>query len=330
VTPGALAATFIGHGVIDLLIGAGWGLAALGLAAGAYAIARWQRWSTPVPVAGVLLAAAALAALNGVKRGIPSTLVVGVAVVVAGGAVVVRRGPPVVRVGAHVLRLVVVTAGAAIVAGRTDIPGQQWVRLAVAATIVIAGIASADADQRAARLGLGLGPVLVMVTAAGMFATTPDTEYALAFLGAASVVAVAGWPFALASLGPAGAPAVVAVGAWVAAVDGRGRPGAVVGALACWGLLVAEPVGRAIAVRRHGLIEQLARIRPRVLVTPAVALLHLGLVYVCSRVGGLREGRDEAAAIAAAVLVPAALAVALVARLAPHPAAEPRPDDNGG
>jgi hypothetical protein len=211
---------------------------------------------------------------------------------------------------------VIVAAGGALVATRTDIPGPSWVRVAVAATIIVAGLAAADVDERARRLGLGAGPVLVMVTAAGMFATTPDTEYALAFLGAASVTALAGWPVAMASLGPGGAPAVVAVAAWVAAVDGRARPGAIVGALACWALLVAEPVGRMLAVRARGLVEQVARMRPLLLVTPVLAVLQLGVVYVCSRVAGLHDGRDEAAAIAGAALVAGVVISAAVARLA--------------
>lgn len=123
---------------------------------------------------------------------------------------------------------------------------------AVALAAVAAGALLADFDRRWRRRGLA--PALLAVSAAGIYLTVPDTEAALAVLGAALPLALLGWPGPLArvpsqpppSLGVVGALAVAGLLVGTASAGSVGRPGAFVGALACLGVLVVEPVARRL------------------------------------------------------------------------------------
>jgi hypothetical protein len=119
----------------------------------------------------------------------------------------------------------------------------------------------------------GLPTALIPVTVFGVWATTPETQHAVVLAGAAIPIALLGWPRPLASLGGAGAALTVGLVAWVGAVDGFARPGAIVGAFGCLGVLALEPL-----VRKAGIAVR----DPWVL-----AAVHVGLVAVCSRVAGL-------------------------------------------
>src|SRR5437588_20054 len=91
-----------------------------------------------------------------------------------------------------------------------------------------------------------------------------------------------GWAIALA------VAAVLVASPAVVAFDGRGRPGAVVGGLACLGMLVVEPAARRLARRSAIPVE-------------GVIVGHLALVFVAARVAGRRHD----ALAAAVVIVPA-------------------------
>lgn len=89
---------------------------------------------------------------------------------------------------------------------------------------------------------------------------------------------------------PAGSAVAVGLVVWGAGVGGYPRPGAVVGGIACVGLLVLGPV-----LRRAGAASA------------AALLVHVGLVAVVARVAGLRER-----AVTALVIVAAAYALAVI------------------
>jgi hypothetical protein len=197
-------------------------------------------------------------------------------------------------------------------------PALGWPGLALATAAVAAALAAFD--RRWGRLGLL--PLLLALSAAGIWATVPDTEAALVLLGAALAMALLGRPGplagrrpGLASFGVAGSLAVAAVLVWVVATGGAGRPGSVVGGLACLGLLAVEPAARGLDPRRRSPLDPLER-RPGL--AWAAAAAQLVLVAVASRV----VGRPDAAATAlglAALELGAALAagVALARRWSP-------------
>ncbi len=136
--------------------------------------------------------------------------------------------------------------------------------------------------------------MLYALTAIGVYATVPDTERALVLLGVSVPLLLLGWPVALMSLGSAGSYAAVGTLVWVAATDGRGRQTAVIGAIACLGLLVIEPAARLLRGRRATVLAVLPKSIWTVL---PVAGTHLAIVYVASRVAGLRHAIGAAAAI---------------------------------
>jgi len=183
--------------------------------------------------------------------------------------------------------------------------------LAAGAAVVAAGALLADFDRRR-RDGLALP--LWALSVAGVWATVPDVESAVVVLGAALPPALLGWPSPLARnglvcLGVAGSLASAGLLVWVVATDGAGRPGSMVGGLACLGVLGVEPLARRLGGRGPG--------GPPL---PAAALLaaHLVLVAVASRVVGRRETVAQALPLAAAVLVVAlVVAVAALRRSAP-------------
>jgi hypothetical protein len=183
------------------------------------------------------------------------------------------------------------------------------------AAAVAAGALLADFDRRR-RDGLALP--LLAVSVAGVWATVPDVESAMVVLGAALPPALLGWPSPLArsglvSLGVAGSLASAGLLVWVVAGDGAGRPGSMVGGLACLGMLGVEPVARRLVGRRPG------DRRPGGPPLPAlpVAAAHLALVAVAARVVGRRETVAEALPLALLELAVAlAVTVAALRRVA--------------
>jgi hypothetical protein len=153
------------------------------------------------------------------------------------------------------------------------------------------------------------------------------------------------WPYAVAALGPGGAYAAVALLLWVVPIDGIGRPGAIVGAIGAFGLLLAEPLGRALVPsleRRFPLPRRTIK-QPRAWYVGA----QLALALYASRVAGMVDD----AIVAALLLVPAlaaglAFGVLLVlperrkrrrrrrngsrSRATPSTPTVPRPGANGG
>jgi hypothetical protein len=193
------------------------------------------------------------------------------------------------------------------------VPQQPALALGVQLVLFVALVAAvADAT---ARDRLGLAPVLLAVTVAGQFLCLPDTEQVTALAGAAGVlaaVAIVEWAAgarpsvrAGALSGAAGAVAM----AWCIGHGGVGRAGSVVGAVACGGVLLVEPVVLRLS-RRHPASPS---------ATVPYVLVQIPVVLWCSRVAGLRTSGGDAAILAAPALVVAAVVVWILGRRHPAP-----------
>jgi hypothetical protein len=220
-----------------------------------------------------------------------------------------RRG----GVAATLAGLAPAAAGVGALAAAGVVPAGREAGLAPAvavAAVIAAGALLADFD-RCRDDGLALP--LWAVTVAGVWATVPDVEVAVVVLGAALPPALLGWPSPVArsglvSLGPAGSLAVAGLLVWVVATDGAGRPGSMVGGLACLGVLAVEPVARRLAGR-----GPVGRPLPPL----PLAVAHLVLVAVAARVVGRRETAAEALPLALLLLaVAVVIAVAALRRAA--------------
>jgi hypothetical protein len=203
---------------------------------------------------------------------------------------------------------VAVVAGLAVTAAPGPAP-DRWGWVLVVSLLVPAGWLLADLDAR--WRGRGLGPVLLAGSVAGVYATVPDTEQALAAVGVAVPLALLAWPWPLTSLGRVGAYLAAGVLLWVVAAGGATRGSAIVGGVACLGLLVVEPLARLLDPARRSVLERLPDGGVGVVLT---GLLHLALVTVAARVAGLQPTVARAAAIALAEFGTAVLLAVLAVK----------------
>lgn len=239
------------------------------------------------PVAGLLIAGAGAVAVIGADRPAPGLVAGLVLLGVAGVAVdVIPRLRPVLPVLA--------LPGAWVVATGAEV-SQTWAPLALVVAVAGGGALVADFDRRWSVKPLG--PVLMVVSLAGVFLTVPETKEALPVLGAVVLVALLGWPANLASLGTGGALAATGLLAWVVGQGGTFRDSAIVGGLACLGLLVAEPLGRLLRRRR----ERRRLPRPTSVLV-AVLIAHVVVVLLAARVAGVGEDLTVAVVLATPVL----------------------------
>jgi hypothetical protein len=276
--------------------GVGLALGAGGLAIGV-ALARLQPTRQPVPAAGLLFTAAGAAGLL-LVRTMPATLLAGLVLLAAGGWWANHKS--------GVVQWWAAIPGAALVALSVYPRAAAWAPWLVGALIAGGAPLMAGFD----RSHLGWGPSFLALSVLGVLGTVPDTETSLVLAGAALPVAVLGWPFRLARLGSAGSLASLGLLCWVVAWGGRGRDGAVLGGLACLGLLLAEPLARLLSGRRSADLWG----RPGVF---AAGTAHLLLVLVASRVAGLQQTLGGAAVVALPSLGAAVLLLAWRAHRAP-------------
>jgi len=185
-----------------------------------------------------------------------------------------------------------------------DASSVAWVRAMVAGSATVGSVAVSRTDATWGTTGLT--PGLYVITTAGVFAAVPNTREAAALLGASVPGALVGWPFGRARLGRVGAGGATALLVWVAGVGALGREPAIVGAVACLGLLATIPAGRWLAARRpkrraHGP----ARAFPH---RVAVLVTHTMLVAVASRVAGISADLWVAVPVTVATMVSALIA----------------------
>jgi hypothetical protein len=177
--------------------------------------------------------------------------------------------------------------GALLVLGAASVasapPGVAlWMRCAAFITIAVAVPCASVVDRRAPRLL----PLVAAITVVGVYVCVPDTELPLVLVGAVL-------PATLLALDPdtrasAWTGAVVALVVAEVLVGGEGRPGAIIGGLACVGVLLLAPLA---AWRPHATRDGLV-----LLITHAVFVLW------AARVAGFRDS----AWIAALLCAPAA------------------------
>lgn len=285
----------------EFAAGARFGL--VGLVLGVAAASAWWATGSPskVAAAGLVFAAAVAAGLHQALV-LPVGLAVGLPVLAAAGVV---HGLP----AAGPLALPLTITGVWLVTARSDLRLPGWALALLGLAIVLGGRLLADFDARWHREGLG--PVLLALSVAGIYVTVPDTEQALVALGAALPLALLGWPCPLASLGRPGAYAVTGMLVWVVATGGVARPSAIIGGIACLGLLIVEPTAHRFHRSRQSVLER----RP---IGPsgalAVVAVHLGLIYVAARVAGLRSTAVVAASVVAGEFAVAVTLALLVGR----------------
>ena len=242
--------------------------------------ARWWGGAGGAVIVGVLAGTLAVAR-------VPVLLAGGIALLAVAGASAARRS--------HALSVVATAAGAVLVAigvteSAPDAP--DWVPLFIGVAAVVTSHASRTFDSDSPRLtGLCLA-----ITSAGIYAVVPDTELALVLLGAAAVSAFLGLARNLAPT-PSASTAVMGLVVWNAGVGGWPRDSAVVGAVACVGIVALG------AFVRH------LRVAP-----PLTVAVHVCLVVIAARVAGMTDGPFEAAGIAALAFAGATLLLLAVGR----------------
>ena len=206
-------------------------------------------------VAGVAFAAGSLIALDGVGPldrvvSTPFTLVLALTGFFIAGMVSTLACK---SLGAALAVNGVLAAPAAwLLAERSDVPAPGWLRATVLVAAVVIAPLSARADrQLAAGEGrtFSAGPLLLLVSVGGLYATVPDTEQVLVLLGVAVPVALMGLVPRFVDLGAGGANAAVAMMLWAAAQGAVGRPAVIVGVIGTFGLFVTLPIGRLIPGR---------------------------------------------------------------------------------
>jgi hypothetical protein len=274
----------------------------------------------PIRIVGLVAVAASVTALDrtGPRVLLSDRLVWGLALLVGLPLLVAFAGGT-TNIWARLAALVVAVPGALLVGQAASLQNHvHWVPEMVALTALVGGALVVDYDE--ANAHSGLAPVLLAITVLGMWTTVPDTEQVLVVLGVFAPLALVGWPVVRAAEGAA-AYGVVGLLAWVAAVGGRGRPGSVVGAVACLGVLLVEPLVRRLWRGRASLPTRPLSLRG--LLTVAI---HSVVVLLAARVAGLETSAKIAGAASAVALLAGGVAMVLV--IGPRWASAPE-DDTG-
>jgi hypothetical protein len=250
------------------------GVAALIVLLGIASLTEAKRGRVPLPLGGVAFTVAGLFAVHQ-TRAIPASAVIAIGGIGAIVAVTTRLGVPTVATAVLILPF------AWVLGTEGGVFTLRWVQIIV--VVVASGGAAVVAHTDRAWRDEALAPALLALTVLGVYFTVPDTEEAAALVGVALPLAALGWPLRLSALGRSGAAASIALVIWVAAIGGRGRPPAIVGSVACLGLLVGLSVGRWLMPRAGA---TLARVSRSLVIVLALAG-QLWLVWMGSRLAGL-------------------------------------------
>lgn len=283
----------------EFLTGAAFGIGALALGLVA---ARVWRHRAPVPVHGLLLTAATMAAMP-IAHKIPLRLIAGCVLLAAAGAGFrsVRKIPLAAAASA--------IPGAVVVAFVTPLPEMGSAIWLVFAIMVVGSPLLATFDMRFREFGLG--PVLMTLTVAAAFTVLPETSHIVVMLGVAIPLGILGWPRINAAIGGAGSYALMGMYAWVVASGGEARISSIFGAAAALGVFLAEPLAR----RFGGAQMVLAMERyPRRSVILSAVFSHAVVLAIAGRLAGTRATALSASIIAIATVVTAAGGIAAMYR----------------
>lgn len=204
-------------------------------------------------IAGSVTAAGILIALQGYGpfRGalvLPNQVVVAIAILGAGGLAVQlvaaqRDVHPAVQLAA------VLPGGTALAYAFRD-ARPSWVPFALAVAAPVLTVAVNDLDVFHRRRAFG--PAMILVTAMGIYVTVPDTEGSRVLVGALIPLIAVVLPRPAATLGATGSALLVGLLLSVTAIEGAPRPGAIVGGIASFGLLLMEPIARRVLPELKG------------------------------------------------------------------------------
>ena len=270
-------------------------LVSAGLLSLVAAAARW--WGRPRPTATEAGGPLLLATVGGllITHNASNWLVLSLAMLLLSGWLLTHRS-------AHIQPLIIACLGAGCLGvgagllafGPQPVPGPLWIRAGLVAATPAVAWSLASFDQRHGSLTV---PLLVL-TAAGIYVTTPDTEQSQVLLAAAVGVGTISWLLA-ARLGSMATPALAGLILWTVAVDGRGRHAALIAAGGCLGLLVCEPLAGLLPTVRGRSWPSRGRWAGLVI----FGLPQAALVAVCHEAGVTRSTWWAAASVGAILLV---------------------------
>lgn len=250
-------------------------------------------------LAGPAFAIGTVVALGGAAgtdliQSVPTDVVLGLVLLWLAGAIAGRTEAP------WLVGIVAALPGGIVLASSRQGLGAGWVPVVIAGGAALIGATTADFDRRTARFGLG--PLLFFIAVFGTYITVPDTELMRATVGVALPLVFLAWPYAAASLGSGGAYAAVGMLLWIMPIDGIGRPGAIVGSIGAFALLIGEPIGRIIGRE----LESRVRLHRLPIRKPLVTVLaaQIILMLYATRVAG----RVQTASAALLLLIPGLLA----------------------
>jgi hypothetical protein len=274
----------------EFVAGLVFGTGALILAVASGLLLR-RRGDHPLPAGDALLALAAILALP-VATSVPTRLWWGIGLLVVGG-LVAQIWPFLAPLGPALA-----APGAWVVSSESVVPEAGWVRWFVFVTIV-AAVPLVSRFVTELRTGTWT-PMMFAIFSLGIFISVPDTEESLILLGASLPLALLSFPGSRAGFGVSGLYASLGLALWVIVQGGVGRPAAIIGASACLGLLLADPIARLLP-GRGSLLDRFPSGWGGLVLASFVQLL---LVVAVARTAGLVESIDQAVLIGSAFLGP--------------------------
>ncbi len=278
---------------LEIATGLVWGLGAV-LITLVVGLTKWRGFVAP---AGELAAIAVLIAMP-VTRAVPTPIWQGlIALIIAGSIAHIanRRwvGP------------LLAVPGAWLIASAVSSYEADWVLWFSAGAIVLVGWAAAEFSTRP--VTSQWSPVMFSVFALGVFLAVPDTEQALVLLGALGPLVLLSIPVAGARLSVGGAYALIGVSVWAITLGGVGRPASLIGAIACVGLLAADPIARLLTRTRDTALDSLGSGWAVLIICSAAQLF---VVLAISRTAGLVDSVAVASTVATFLLGAAVAAIA--------------------